>query len=181
MTLSRRTPSPWPTSCNWMVTADVPQVNRMVVWRAWQDLGITEVPLNSNRGPEVDRYLLRAGVPRELIDAGKGYWCAAAVGAWFIDAGAKVPLDYASCDAWLPYMTDTPVIGAAVLYGKRGANGFFDAQHIEVVARMDPIVLTIGGNKAFHGNSNNGIAVDLGHQSRTDVLGYVHPVAARGW
>lgn len=46
---------------------------------AMADLGVTEHPHGSNRGPEVDRYLREVG-----LDPEKGHypWCAAAVCAW---------------------------------------------------------------------------------------------------
>ena len=53
-----------------------------------------------------------------------------------------------------------------------------DAHHIGVVVRLDPMVLTIEGNRGFAGSTNNGVAVDIGPMLRRDVLGYFHPRSA---
>ena len=170
MGLSKFPAGMWPTHAAWLNDPNIPMLNRMVVWRALTDIGICEDPLGSNMGKEVENYLVRAGVDASVINAGKGYWCGAAIGMWFIDAGARVPQDYASCDAWLPYLRDMPKVGAAVLYGIPG-----DARHIELIVRLKPCVLTVGGNKALSGISNDGNVVDMGPQVRKDILGYVYP------
>ena len=36
-------------------------------------------------------------------------------------------------------------------------------------------MLTIEGNRAFAGTSNDGVAVDIGPPNRKDILGYIHP------
>lgn len=161
----------WPNIAGWLVpNENCTTVGYAIVQRAFDDVGIMEVPLASNRGVRIEKYLRRAGVPDDMIRAGKGWWCAAFVGAVFVDCGVPVPRDYASCDSWLPYVEKTPAIGSAVLYGVRG-----DAHHIGIVVRLSPMVLTIEGNRAFAGSTNNGVACDLGPMLRTDILGYVNP------
>lgn len=173
-TLLVRPAKPWPGEALW--AANVPELNRKILYRAWEDLGIVEEPPGSNRGPQIDTYLRRASVPESLITSGKGWWCAAWAGCMWIDAGAKTPRDFGSCDAWLPFLEPkgcVPQIGDAILYGKTG-----DAVHIGIVARTAPMLLTIEGNRAFGGASNNGVAVDIGPPNRSDILGYVKPVSA---
>ena len=141
--------------------------------RALLDVGIAEDPPGSNRSPEIDEYLKRAGVAVGLP------WCAAAVAAWFRECGAQTPaVGAASTDAWMGWAgahnlwSQTPAIGSAVVYGKPG-----DAEHIGVVVRIQPLLFTIEGNSSLDaGNVREGIAVDLkNRQGSTWILGYVRP------
>lgn len=161
----------WPRDAGWLVPREnCTALQYATIARAFKDVGIRENPPGSNRGTRIDRYLREAGVPEDMIKAGRGWWCAAFVGAVFRDCGIPVPAGYASCDAWLPYVTKTPAVGAAVLYGVRG-----DAHHIGIVVRLDPMD-TIEGNRSFAGTtSNDGVACDYGPMMRRDVLGYVWP------
>ena len=174
---------PWPGPFDWLPTG-FDSLRLMILERSRMDVGILEEPHNSNRGPRIDRYLRRAHVPEELITTGRGWWCAAWVGCMWIDAGAKVPRDFGACDAWLPYMIPAtletlPTVarpGDAVLFGVPG-----DAKHIEIVWRLAPVVLTIGGNKGLGAAvTNNGVAVDVHALTRRDVLGVVRPLSAEG-
>lgn len=179
MTLIAKKGDAWPAAMEWLgATPDPLRVK--ILERARLDVGVLEE--GENRGPRIDRYLRRCFVPEEMIAAGRGWWCAAAVGAWWVDAGAKVPKDYGSCDAWLPYIVPATFEtlatvgrpGDAVLFGVAG-----DAKHIELLFRVSPRVLTIGGNKSFGAAvSNNGDAVDVHALTRKDVLGVVRPLAA---
>lgn len=164
MPLKAFKPEAWPATAGWLTEENSTPLARAIIYRAMCDVGILEVPLNSNRGVRIDRYAKRAGSPLG------SWWCALWAGAVFADCGAVIPVSYPACDAWLPYLTKTPVIGAAILYGVRG-----DAHHIGIVARLEPMVLTIEGNRGFAGTTNNGVAVDIGPQMRRDVLGYFHP------
>lgn len=156
---------------------------RLVIARAMLDLvAVLEEPLGSNRGWMIDEYLQRSGLDQAAITAGKGYWCAAAVGAWYEDAGLVPPKGRASCDRWMEWAkatgrwSTTPVLGAAVLYGKPG-----DAQHIGLVVRLQPLVLSIEGNTTIEsGFSRNGIAVAVKVvDPKTDpILGYCLPFPA---
>ena len=149
---------------------DVPLLGRTIAQRALADVGICEVPQSSNRGPQIDAYNRRAGVPVG------SYWCASAVGAWWADAGAEVPAGYASCDHWMSWArktgrwSDRPAIGAAALYGVPG-----DAQHIGVVVRLDPVLLDVEGNTSLAGYSRNGELVELKAVDHHRLLGFVHP------
>lgn len=156
---------------------------RRALARAVMDIGVVlEEPLGSNRGWMIDEYLRRAGVPESEIAAGRGYWCAAAVGAWWEDAGLETPPGRASCDQWMRWAKATgrwsavPVVGAAVLYGKPG-----DAQHIGLVGRTHLLVLSIEANTTIEaGFSRNGVGVALKEVTpKTDpILGYCRPFPA---
>lgn len=178
MTMVARKAHPWPAPNEWLVGLD--PLRLRILQRATLDIGILEE--GTNRGPRVDQYLRRAYVPEAIIEAGNGYWCAAAVGAWWIDAGVKVPPDYGNCDKWLPYLVpctlatlaDVGRPGDAILFGSAG-----DARHIEILARCRPRLLSIGGNKSLGAAvSNNGDAVDKHAITRNDVLGVVRPLSA---
>ena len=160
-------PSPW-------LTPDTSVEVERVIARARADLiAVVEIPLGSNRGLLIDQYNLRAHVP-----AGS-YWCASAVGAWWEDAGLQTPPGRASCDQWMNWAKDTgrwsdkPTLGCAVLYGKPG-----DANHIGLVVRTLPLVLSIEGNTTIEsGFSRTGIAVAVKIvDTHTDpILGYCLP------
>jgi hypothetical protein len=173
--LIKPAPQDWPRTGGWLVVGEtVSAIGWSIVSRAFADVGIREVPPGSNRGTRIERYLRRAGVPEDVIKAGKGYWCAAFVGAVYADCGLPVPAGYASCDAWIPYLSPDARVGSAVLYGLRKAGGL-DAHHVGIVVRLNPID-TIEGNRAFAGTtSNDGVACDYGPMLRRDVLGYIHP------
>jgi len=167
----------WPTDAGWIdPEVNCTQLQYSIVIRALKDVGILEQPLGSNRGKRIDEYAKRAGVPPG------SYWCAIWAGAVYADCGALIPMNYAGTDYWLPYVVSEPVIGAAILYGlrKKGpVRDDMDAHHIGIVVRMDPMLVTIEGNRSFAGTaSNNGIAVDIGPVTRKDILGYFHPRTA---
>ena len=154
-----------------------PLIQRTIVVMAiTQGVGMLEDPPGSNRGPDIDRLNLRAGVPLG------SYWCASWAGAIWQDAGAEVPKGYASCDAWMTWgkatnrwTQHTPAVGSAVLYGVPG-----DARHMGIIIRTTPVVLSIEGNTTVEGSAfeRNGTAVGLKIVNERDpVLGYVHPLA----
>jgi hypothetical protein len=154
------------------------QPHRAIAENAIGAVGVCEDPLGSNRGAQIDAWLRRAKVPESLIQSGKGYWCGAAAGAWWLDAGYDVPVAYASCDAWMAWAkrtgrwSKTPIPGAAVLYGTPS-----DANHIGVVVCTAPLLLAIEGNTSVGGQfSRNGVAVDLKEVNRQRLLGFVHPL-----
>lgn len=175
MPLIVKPPQPWPASAAWLTDTNATDLQRRIVRRALHDDGILETPLGSNRSPYLDSLCEWAGSPVA------SYWCAIWAGRVWADAGAKVPLGFPSCDAWLPFATALESVpqelrvGACVLYG-RGT----DAQHIGIIARVHPqLVLTIEGNRGYAGSgTNNGVAVDLAPLTRKDVLGLVLPEAA---
>lgn len=155
----------------WLADHNSTDLERDVVERAFDDIGILEDPLGSNQGTRINEWTKRAGLP-----AGQ-WWCAIWVGAVLADCGLKIPNGYPACDNWLPYIDKVKVPPRAVcvvLYGLRKATNRLDAHHIGIVVRKDPLVLTIEGNRSFAGTaSNNGLAVDIGPMTRRDILGYI--------
>lgn len=160
-------------TANWLPRT-TPLIQRVIVENALKCIGTLEEPLGSNRGPEIDKWNLRAGVPVG------SYWCASFVGAMWLDACAEAPVSYASCDAWLMwakmtnrYTQHTPAPGCAVLYGKGN-----DATHIGIVIRTGSVILSVEGNTTVEtGFERNGTAVALKIVNERDpVLGFVHPI-----
>lgn len=152
--------------------SSLPPVNLAIAKRALLDIGICEIPPGSNRSGRIDEYLMACGSP-----VGQP-WCAAAVAAWWRESGAATPSRLpASCDAWRDWAQATgrwstePIIGAAVVYGTAS-----DANHIGVVVRTSPLLLSVEGNTALMGFSRNGVLVDLKAVNLERLLGYVHPV-----
>jgi hypothetical protein len=151
-----------------------PLIQRVIVENAIRSIGTLEDPLGSNRGPEIDKMNLRAGVPLG------SYWCASWAGAIWQDAGAEVPEHYASCDAWLQwgqstgrFTRHTAAVGCVVLYGSGT-----DARHCGVIIRTAPRILSVEGNTSVEtGFERNGTAVSLkAVNEKSPVLGYVHPL-----
>jgi hypothetical protein len=159
----------------WYLPKTLPLIQRVIVAGARDSIGMVEEPPGSNRGPDIDKLNLRAGVPLG------SYWCASWAGAVWQDSGAEVPTGYASCDRWMEWAkatgrwtTHTTAPGCAVLYGKPG-----DATHIGIVIRTHPIILSIEGNTTIEGSQfeRNGTAVSLKTVTPRDpVLGYCHPL-----
>lgn len=157
--------------------AATPPLIRALIARAIADVSaVVEEPLGSNRGAIIDEYNRRSGAPLG------SYWCASAAGAWWVDCGLPVPAGYASCDNWMAWAKKTgrwslgPALGALVLYGKPG-----DANHIGLISRVAPVVLSIEGNTTVEGGSaelsRNGTAVSQKVVNAADaVLGYVLPL-----
>lgn len=175
MALRKLKPVTWPADAGWLVPGyNCTPLGYAVVLRALKDVGILEVPLGSNRGTRIDAMTKRAGLSVSNNPKSPGYWwCAIWAGAVMADAGSLIPEGYPACDSWLPYCTQKPEIGSAILYGVRN-----DAHHIGIVVRLEPMVLTIEGNRGFAGSTNNGVAVDIGPRLRTDILGYYAPRTA---
>lgn len=167
MALPVRSIAPW-------LTASERAAAGAVIERAYKDIGILEMPLGSNRSPRIDEYMRAVHSPEG------GSWCAAAFSAWWREAGVtKLPFKVgsASCDAWMRWgmseglWSKNPALGAAVLYGVPG-----DAQHIGLVVRITPLILSVEGNVGAGRNvTNNGVLCDLKSVAeRRDVLGYIH-------
>jgi len=170
--LVKRAMQPWPPEAAYVDVQTLSTLRAQVVRRALRDVCILESPAGSNRSPLIDVYLRRAHVPESLITTGKGWYCASWAGAVFVDAGALVPSDYGSCDAWLPFLEPAsyvPQTGDAVLYGVKG-----DAHHIGIVLVPTPRI-TMEANRSLKDQGNNGIGIFVGPSTRTDVLGYVQP------
>ena len=172
MKLVKRIMQPWPIEGAFLGGRGVASLREQVARRALRDACMLEVPTGSNRGKYIDLYLRRAHVPESLITTGKGWYCASWAGAVFVDAGALVPADYGSCDAWLPFVEPAgykPQTGDAILYGVPG-----DAHHIGIVL-VPEYKITIEANRSLKDQGNNGLGIFVGPSSRTDVLGYVQP------
>lgn len=175
----------------WLAGDVVPEA-RAVIQRALMDIGICEMPPGSNRSGRIDEYLRAVYTPESLITSGKGYWCAAATSAWWREGSLVGMVPYrapalplkvgsASCDVWMSwairtgrFVRDIPALGSLVLYGKPG-----DAQHIGLVVRTSPLILSVEGNTtvegAAFGASREGVAVSLKEVTSKDpVLGYIH-------
>jgi hypothetical protein len=174
--------SQWPRAGGY-IRRELPPLHWTILERAWRDAEIAETPPGSNRGTRIETYLRRASVPESVIDRGRGYWCAAWLGAVWADAGAAVPPGYASCDSWVAWATHegtwipkggAPIEGCAVLYGVPG-----DASHIGLVTRWDAhYTRALEGNSTSDGFSREGTLVAFKSISMSRVLGYVRPRAA---
>lgn len=157
-------------SAAWLGSS-VDSLRQRIVRRALLDVGIVEMPPGSNRSPRIDTYVTAVGSPLG------SRWCAAAIAAWWRDAGATVPpRDAGSCDAWQAWAVETarwraaPEPGCAVLFGVATT-----AVHIGVIVRVAPLVLSVEGNTSVGAFDVNGVAVALKQVSAERVLGYVAP------
>lgn len=161
----------------WLRDLTLSETRLGIIGAAFSDLGVVEMPPGSNRGPEIDEYNRAGGSPLG------SYWCANALAAWFRSAGAMTPGPGrdGSCDEWVKMAKrtktwqpkgSTPVPGDAVVYGTEA-----DANHIGVVVRATPYILTIEGNRSWAGFSRNGECVDLNRTDTSRIVGYVSPRA----
>ena len=157
-------------SAPWL-DASVPARAQRIVRRALADVGLLEMPPGSNRSPRIDEYLRAVGSPIG------SRWCAAAVAAWWRDAGVRVPsTDAGSCAIWERWGRDRgvwraePSVGCAVLYGSGDV-----AVHMGVIARVAPLLLSVEGNTTLTGFGADGEAVTLKQVALHRVRGYVVP------
>jgi len=142
-----RKPAPW------LDGTEDPDAKRVIL-RAMMDLGIAEMPLGSNRSPRIDEYNRAAGVPEELIRAGKAYWCC----SWATAMDRECGLPTAgkgkdgSCDEVMKWCKATgrwskaPSLGAYAFYGTPQ-----DAHHVSKIVRLNPL-LEVGGNQKLGGS-----------------------------
>jgi len=164
-----------PGLVRWLPTS-TPLINRSIAARACVDIGLVEEPPGSNRSPTIDSYLNAVGTPLGSP------WCAAAVSAWFRDCGAVIPAAAAgSCESWHSMgkvrgrLTLTPQPGYAVLYDLAG-DGYAD--HMGVVVRTDPLILTVEANtimKRQAGNEREGVGCTIGMVLTARVISYIIP------
>jgi hypothetical protein len=160
--------------CGWLPD-DLSQLQKAIVYRAFADAGICEMPPSSNRGGRIDEYNRRAGAPLG------SYWCASWATAVWEDCGAALPkADRASTNALMQWAKkeglwhSTPVVGAMVIYG---ANGH--AEHVGIIIRTDPMERSLEGNAGVAGGvTRNGEGVEMKVVAKSRVLGYVYPRAA---
>lgn len=114
----------------------------------------------------------------QVKSTGEGYyWCAAAVTAWWKEAGAPTPPGSAACRNWASwgkqkgYYSKTPKLGAAALFGDEGKE-----HHIGVVVEIlsDGSVKTIEGNTSGGGFNRNGCGCFVKKPNMKMITGYVH-------
>lgn len=168
---------------------------RLAVTRALCDFNVMEVPPGSNRGATIDQYNEAAG-GRD----GDPY-CASSLTAWYRDAGLETPpmdpdwwidkklpyLPPCSCDAWWRWGTVThrithdPTPGDAVVYGstvERNGKMVIDANHIGILIRRTPLLVTLEANTSADGKFNReGFCFDRKFIERTNtrLLGFLSP------
>lgn len=164
-----------PTATENTATDNKCEAGLRVVAAARKDLGIIETssPPGKNYGgkegggmlPEgvsgrIDEMLAVCGLDNKakVRSSGSGYyWCAAAVAAWWKEAGLPIPSGAAACSNWERwaksngYFSNLPKVGAAVLYGESGK-----ADHIGIVSAVaeDGTISTIEGNTTGGGKFN---------------------------
>ena len=125
----------------------------------------------------------------KLKKTGDGYfWCAAAVTAWWKEAGLPTPPgrgESAVCRSWASwakekgYFSKEPSLGAAILYAPGGVAGIENHIGIVVEIQEDPkdkknkIIKTIEGNTSGGGFENNGVGVFTKIANPTKIAGYV--------
>lgn len=162
-----------PPLARWL-PGDTPTLQKCLIARALVDVGLLEEPPGSNRSPVIDSYLNAVGSPLGSP------WCAAAVAAWVRDAGGKLPASPAgSCNAWFGMgqargtLTKTPQVGYLVVYDFAGDGR---ADHMGVVIRTDPLILTCEGNttlKRQTGSDRNGVGCTIAEVDHEHVLSYI--------
>lgn len=154
---------------------------RDIVLRAMHDLGILEMPPNSNRSGRIDEYARRVGSP-----LGSEH-CAISMSNWLLEVDAAVPpRDAGSCDRWLAWgeaqglrrpAGEDPQPGDIVLYGSGR-----DAWHCGIVIRTYfgatwRIILTVEANTSVGGSQviRNGNAFAMKTVDEKRVLCYLTP------
>ena len=137
-----------------------------------------------NQAGRIDDMFSNVGLDNQAKvrkDGSGYYWCAAAVATWWQEAGIETPSGGASCDNWMNwgkqkgYWSQTPKIGAAVLYGSPS-----DAHHIGIVSAVTDTgrIITIEGNTSGGGFNRNGCGVFT--KSPKKYLGFVLPPSCAG-
>lgn len=156
---------------DWLDTADVSPGVHNALYFALTHIGVCEQPPGSNRGPEIDEWCEEFGSPLG------SYWCALAVGMARKAGSLWIPShDVGACSEWVSQgmrdglTTSTPVPGAAVVYGDG-----VKAEHIGIVLRVEPVLLSIEGNTTIEGESRNGWIQTLKAVDKARVLTYVLP------
>lgn len=141
---------------------------QLALERAKRYVGVRENPPNSNRGPLIDQWNLRAGVPLGTP------WCASFVCAMFGDVGrpiryprrASVGFLYAWAED-MGFAVDRPLRGDLVCYDWDGTPGYVGwLDHIGFVDRVLAVrwrgkafvgwIRTVEGNTSFTDQSNGG-------------------------
>ena len=149
---------------------------------ALSNIGVCENPPGSNRGPEIDDWAREFGSPLG------SFWCALAVGKARKVGGLWTPShDVGSCNEWVyqarqaKLLSRTPAPGAAVVYtnwkqltaGRYAAQ--FDAVHIGLVLRVEPVLMSIEGNTTLGKYDRNGFVQALEEVDQDRVYTYILP------
>ena len=149
---------------------------------ALSNIGVCENPPGSNRGPEIDAWATEFGSPLG------SFWCALAVGKARKVGGLWTPShDVGSCNEWVyqarqaTLLSRTPAPGAAVVYtnwkhlpgGPYAAQ--FDAVHIGLVLRVEPVLMSIEGNTTLGKYDRNGFVQALKEVDQDRVYTYILP------
>lgn len=182
----------WPRQCGWLTEA-TPELQRTILYRAARDLDLKERPPASNRSPRIDKYLLRAGVPQDVIARGEGYWCAAWVSAVWEDAGAQVPppgprasvqqtKEWAQAHGvWIPKdafarLAPAATLGFQIIYRQPNKPR---AHHVGLLVDHDQWYFrSQEGNTSANGFSDNGVLCGYKNVATALVDGYIRPVAS---
>ena len=141
---------------------ELPEHIKRIIFNARADIGVREVG-GANRGPRINQMLRAVG-----FEPGAA-WCAAAVSAWWRQAGINSP-NSASCLGWKKWAqenkawTKNPVTGGAIVYkgvvcDKNGENCVLRESHIGIVESYNPDtgeIVTIEGNTIAKGYAREG-------------------------
>ncbi len=145
--------------------------------KAAAEVGVEEVPLGSNRGPRVDQYLDRVGIPPNQGTASDRYWCMAFVyfcvdeaagslatanplaktagvlNQWNLCANRPGARRITAHDAGLDYSLVQP--GQILILDHGGGHG-----HTGLIVAVDgPHLTVVEGNASGRPNDSNGLAV----------------------
>lgn len=124
------------------------------------EVGVTEKPLGSNRGPKVDEYQRRAGYKPGV------FWCLCYL-YWCLDETCqKLDIDNTfirtgSCDDFVAWARAKGIVSTTPEPGDFGfvMASAADATHVFLVASVSGSTLTTLEGNSNMGGSNNGIAV----------------------
>lgn len=178
----------FPRPCPWL-PSDLSPLQAKIVRTAHADIGICEIPPGSNRSTIIDEYMRLVGSPVPADPHARGMsWCAAALSAWYSEAGAKIPAEAAGAvqtwitfaqknGLWLSY-SETPEPGFAIVYGTRAPD---EGHHIGVVGRVTPWIETIEGNTSkdlTYTSDGECVWVKAPQAYYSRVIGFIRPVVA---
>lgn len=137
------------------------------------EVGVTEKPLGSNRGPKVDEYQRRTGYKPGV------FWCLCYL-YWCLDETCqKLDIDNTflrtgGCDEFLVWAKAKGIVSTTPEPGDIGfvMASATDATHVFLVASVSGSTLTTLEGNSNMGGSNNGVAVV--RRTRTKKSSYVY-------
>lgn len=113
-------------------------------------------------------------------------WCAAALSAWYVEAGAKIPKSAAGAvQTWIQFAKDnglwvpasqTPEPGFAIVYGDLAT---LQGHHIGCVIRALPWIETVEGNTSkdpYYTTDGEAVWCKAPQAYYERVVGYVKPI-----